>query len=71
MLGGSRYVGWNEMGFFVLEVEYGGREGFLHVTRGVEGRYVQDSVVGEVGMSSRIKVMFEIVGVFEADGAAG
>ena len=27
---GSRYVGWKEMGF-VLEVEYGGREGFLHV----------------------------------------
>ena len=31
---GGRYVGWKEIGF-VLEVEYGGREGFLHVTRGV------------------------------------
>ena len=30
---------------FVLEVEYGGREGFLHVTRGVEGFDVQGSVI--------------------------
>ena len=30
---------------FVLEVEYGGREGFLHVTRGVEGVDVQGGVV--------------------------
>ena len=67
---GSRYVGWKEMGF-VLEVEYGGREGYLHVTRGVEGFDVQGSVVGEVGMSSSIKVLFEVVGVFEADGAVG
>ena len=37
---------------FVLEVEYGGREGFLHVTRGVEEFDVQGSVVGEVRMSS-------------------
>ena len=48
---GSRYVWWKEMGF-VLEVDYGGREGFLHVTRGVEGFDVQASVVEEVGMSS-------------------
>ena len=48
---------------FVLQVEYGGREGFLHVTRGVEGFDVQGSVVGEVGMSSSIEVLFEIVGV--------
>ena len=68
--GGSRYVGWKEMGF-VLEVKYGGREGFLHVTRGVEGFDVQGSVVGEVGMSSSIEVLFEVVGVFEADGAVG
>ena len=40
---------------FVLEVEYGGREGFLYVTRGVEGFDVQGSVVGEVGMSSSIE----------------
>ena len=53
---GSRYVGWKEMGF-VLEVKYGGREGFLHVTRGVEGFDVQGSVVGEVGMSSRAVVL--------------
>ena len=66
----SRYVGWKEMGF-VLEVEYGGREGFLHVTRGVEEFDVQGSVVGEVGMSSSIEVLFEVVGVFEADGAVG
>ena len=39
---------------FVLEVEYVGREGFLHVTRGVEGFDVQGSVIGEVGMSSSI-----------------
>ena len=44
-----------EMGF-VLEVEYGGREGFIHVTRVVEGFYVQGGVVGEVGMSSSIEV---------------
>ena len=50
---GSIYVGWKEIGF-VLEVKYGGREGFLHVTRGVEGFDVQGSVVGEVGMSSSI-----------------
>ena len=66
----SRYVGWKEMGF-VLEVEYGGREEFLHVTRGVEGFDVQGSVVREVGMSSSIEVLFEVVGVFEADGAVG
>ena len=54
---------------FVLEVEYGGREGFLHVTRGVEGFDVQGSAVGEVGMTSSIEVLFEVVGVFEADGA--
>ena len=30
---------------FVLEVKYCGREGFLHVTRGVEGFDVQGSVV--------------------------
>ena len=66
----SRYVGWKEM-VFVLEVEYGGREGFLHVTRCVEGFDVQGSVVGEVGMSSSIEVLFEVVGVFEADGAVG
>ena len=35
---------------FVLEVEYGGRKGFLHVTRGVEGFDVQGGVVGEVGI---------------------
>ena len=45
---GSRYVGWKETGF-VLEVEFGGREGFLHVTRGVEGFDVQGSVVGKLG----------------------
>ena len=56
------------MGFF-LEVEYGGREGFLYVTRGVEGLDVQGGVVGEVWMSSGIEVLFEVVGVFEADGA--
>ena len=55
----------------VLEVEYGGREGFFHVTRGVEGFYVQGSVVGEVGMSSSIEVLFDLVGVFEADGPVG
>ena len=42
---------------FVLEVEYGGREGFLHVTRGVEGFDVQGSVVREVGMSSSIEIL--------------
>ena len=41
---GSRYVGWTEMGF-VLEAEYGGREGFLHVTRGVEGFDVQRGIL--------------------------
>ena len=46
---------------FVLEVEYGGREGFD----------VQGSLVGEIGMSSSIEVLFEVVGVFEADGAVG
>ena len=56
---------------FVLEVEYGGREGFLHVTKGVEGFDVQGSVVGEVWMSSRIEALFEVVGVFGADGAVG
>ena len=50
---GSRYVGWKEM-WFVLEVEYGGRERLLHVTRGVEGFDVQGSLVGEVGMSISI-----------------
>ena len=44
---------------FVLEVEYGGREGFLHVTRDVEGFDVQNCVVGEVRMSSSIEVLFE------------
>ena len=40
--GGSRYVHCKGKGVgFVLEVEYGGREGFLHVTRGVEGFDVQ------------------------------
>ena len=68
MDGGSRYVGGKEMRF-VLEVEYCGREGFLHVTSGLEGFYVQGGVVGEVGMSSSIEVLFEVVGVFEADGA--
>ena len=57
--------------WFVLEVEYRGREGFLHATRGVEGFDVQGSVVGEVGMPSSIYVLFEVVGVFEADGAVG
>ena len=33
---------------FVLEMEYGGREGFIHVTRGVEGFAVQGGMVGEV-----------------------
>ena len=56
---------------FVLEVESGGREGFLHVTRGVEGFDVQGSVIGKVGMSRSIKVLFEVVGVFEADEAVG
>ena len=56
---------------FVLEVEYGGREGFLHVTRGVEGFDVQGIVIGEVEMSSSIEVLFEVVGVFEADEAVG
>ena len=51
---------------FVLEVEYG-REQFLHVTRGVEGFDVQKGVVGEVGISSGIEELFEVVGVFEAD----
>ena len=45
---------------FVFEVEYGGREGFLHV---------QGGVVRKVGMSSSIELLFEVVGVFEADGA--
>ena len=56
---------------FVLEVEYGGREGFLHVTRGVEGFDVQGIVIGEVEMSSSIEVLFVVVGVFEADEAVG
>ena len=54
---------------FVLEVEYCGRYGFLHVTRGVEGFDVHGGVVGEVGMSSCIEVLIEVVGVFEAGGA--
>ena len=41
------------------------------VTRGVEGFDVQGSVVGEVGMSSSNEVLFEVVGVFEVDGAVG
>ena len=41
------------------------------LTRGVEGFDVQGSVVGEVGMSSSIEVLFKVVGVFEADGAVG
>ena len=28
-------------------------------------------MVGEVGMSSSIEVLFEVVGVFKADGAVG
>ena len=44
MDGGSRYVWGKEMGF-VLEVDYCGREGFLHFTRGVEGFDVQGGVV--------------------------
>ena len=44
-------------------------EGFVHVTKCVEVFDVQGCVVGEVGMSSSIEVMFEVVGVFEADGA--
>ena len=56
---------------FVLEVEYGGRDGSLHVARGVEVFDVQGSVIGEVGMSSSIEVLFEVVGVFEADEAVG
>ena len=43
---------------FVLKVEYGGREGFLHITRGVEGFDVRGSVVGEVEMSSSILVLW-------------
>ena len=58
---GSRYVGWKEMGY-VLELEYGGREGFFHVTRGVEGFDVQGSVTGEVGVFSSIEVLFEVWG---------
>ena len=48
MDGGSRYVGGKEMRF-VLEVEYCGREGFLHVTSGLEGFYVQGGVEGKLG----------------------
>ena len=58
---GSRYVGGKELEF-VLKVAYGGREGLLHVTRGVEGFDVQGGVVGEVVMSSSIEVLFEVVG---------
>ena len=58
--------------FFIVclgsRAEYGGREGFFHVTRGVEGFDVQGGVVRKVGMSSSIEVLFEVVGVFEADG---
>ena len=52
---------------FVLEVDYyGGRKGFLPVTRGVEEFDIQGGLVGKVGMSSSIEVLFEVVGVFEA-----
>ena len=54
---------------FVLEVEYGGIEGFIHETRGVEIFDVKGGVVGEVGMSRSIEVLFEVVGFFEAVGA--
>ena len=53
----------------VFEVEYCGSKGFIHVTRGVEGFDVQGDVLGEVGMSSSIEVLFKVDGVFEADGA--
>ena len=66
MLGGRRWgLSWK----WSMVVET--REGFFYVTRGVEGFDVQGSVVGEVGMSSSIEVLFEVVGVFEADGAVG
>ena len=47
-------------------MEYGGRKGFLHVKRGVEGFDVHGGVVGKVRMSSSIMVLLEVVGVFEA-----
>ena len=64
MLGGRRWgLSWK----WSMVVE----RDFFHVTRGVEGFDFQGSVVGEVGMSSSNEVLFEVVGVFEADGAVG
>ena len=55
---------------FVFQL-YFRSKGFLHITRGVEGFYVQGGVVGKVRMSSNSKVLLEIVGVFEIDRAFG
>ena len=70
MEGGGGEVGRKKVGF-VVEEAGGGLEGFLHVAGGVEGFDVEGGVVGEVGMSSRGEVLYEVVGVLESDGVLG
>ena len=53
LAGGGKNMG------FVFGVEYSSSKGFLHVTRGVEGFYVQGCMVEKVRISSNIQILLK------------